>query len=224
MNTISNHPKVYIRPSPSKGILGGLSPSTAASLSLLEAASYNFIFIESVGVGQSESEISQVVDMMILLLNPGAGDGLQGLKKGVLETADMILITKNDGDLQKSALNAAGDYVSVLNFFQKKKHGWGIPPVVLISSFTNYGVESVYEHIKNFYKIMTDNGQLISKRQCQRKYWFWIHVQEEILCRIKEQEGLRQKVETIEKDIESGTISPRTAAWELLKRWSIVSK
>lgn len=216
MMDLSRHPRAFVRPSPSKGVLGGLSSYTNDVVSLCEAAGYELVLVETVGLGQSEVDVSQAVDMLVLIVSPGGGDGLQGAKKGILEVADMLVVNKADGQLLSAARITAADYKGATHFFKSRMEGWETPPVLLASAETKDGLESVWKEICRYREIAIRNNVLRSKRSEQSKFWMWKHVQELITNKIKSDEETRTAAEELDTALEQGSIAPRAAATKLL--------
>lgn len=215
MTDLSRHPKAFVRPSPSKGVLGGLSSYTNDVVTLCEAAGYDLVFVETVGLGQSEVDISQVVDMLILIVPPGGGDGLQGVKKGILELADMIIVNKADGSLLPAARFTAADYKGATQFFRTRIEGWKTPPVLLASAETGEGIPEVWNTICRYRDIVTKSGDLQIRQTLQARYWLWKHVQELMMNRIRSDENIRIVANEVEDDLDRGLIAPRAAASKL---------
>jgi len=216
MMDLSRHPRAFVRPSPSKGVLGGLSSYTNDVVSLCEAAGYELVLVETVGLGQSEVDVSQAVDMLVLIVSPGGGDGLQGAKKGILEVADMLVVNKADGKLLSAARITAADYKGATQFFKSRMEGWETPPVLLASAETKDGLEAVWKEICRYREIAIRNNVLRSKRSEQNRYWMWKYVQELITNKIKSDEEMRTTAEELETALEQGSIAPRAAATKLL--------
>lgn len=216
MMELSRHPRAFVRPSPSKGILGGLASYTNDVVTLCGAAGYDLVFVETVGSGQSEIDINQAVDMLVLIVSPGSGDGLQGVKKGILEVADLIVVNKADGPLLPAARTTAADYKGATHFFKSRMEGWETPPVLLVSAETGYGLEALWGEICRYREVVTNNGYIQKKRAQQARYWMWKHVQELITAQIKSDEHIRDLALDLEKSLDEGSIAPRAAAGELI--------
>jgi len=216
MMELSRHPRAFVRPSPSKGVLGGLSSYTNDVVSLCEAAGYELVLVETVGLGQSEVDVSQAVDMLVLIVSPGGGDGLQGAKKGILEVADMLVVNKADGPLLSAARVTAADYKGATHFFKSRMEGWETPPVLLASAETKDGLEAVWKEICRYRKIAIHNNVLRQKRSEQAHFWMWKYVQELITNKMKSDEKMRTTAEELETALVQGSIAPRAAATKLL--------
>ena len=190
-------------------------------MSLCQVAGYDFVIVETVGLGQSEIEVKESVDMLMLMVPPGGGDDLQGIKKGIVEVSDIILVTKADGTLLPAAKNTAADYRGALRSMPRQQHsvrmeGWDTPPVRLLSSHDEHGLDDVWEDICRFRQLMTVSGQLQRKREKQQTYWLWKNITETILDRTRKDEALREKANILQQALGAGTTTPRVAAWELL--------
>jgi LAO/AO transport system kinase len=170
MYRLTQHPDAYVRPTPSSSKLGGIAPVTRESILLCEAAGYDTIFIETVGVGQSETHLKDIVDIFCLLLLPGAGDDLQGIKKGIVEISDLFIINKADGDRQKLAKESKRFYENALHLQKASKTGW-TKKVLICSGLEGIGLAEVWEKIQDFKKIGIDNGNFASKRNLQNELW-----------------------------------------------------
>jgi LAO/AO transport system kinase len=219
MPFLSTHPSAFVRPSPSRLTLGGLSQYTSDVIQLCTAAGFDMVIVETVGLGQSEVEVDQAVDMLTLLVPPAGGDELQGSKKGIVECADMIVINKADGDLLVTARHTASDYSSALKWQGTGKDDirgkWKVP-VVLSSAKENVGVDKVFSKIAEFRDTMISNGGLPEKRRRQGHYWMWKGVQEMIEKKTKEDDEMRIKADELDIALVEARITPRNAARQLM--------
>ena len=172
MSKLANDPAAFIRPSPSAGTLGGVARTTRETMVILEAAGYDVVIVETVGVGQSEIEIASMVDTFLALLLPGAGDELQGIKKGVLELADLIAVNKADGDNLPRARNSVNDYTMALRLTRPTSQNWK-PEVTMVSGLTGEGLADLWVTITNHRQAMTESGDWEKKRSEQRLSWMW---------------------------------------------------
>ena len=170
MQSLSTHPKAFVRPTASANKLGGVAQATKESIALCEAAGYDIILIESVGVGQSETELADLVDMYLLLLLPGGGDGVQGIKRGIVELADMMIVNKFDGNRKMLARQSKKDFAQSIALFHHDLQGWKVP-VELCSSIDDDGFDTILEQIKRFSQISKENGFFYSKRRQQDQKW-----------------------------------------------------
>lgn len=210
MENLSRHPAAYIRPSPSRGTPGGVARKTRETIILCEAAGFDRIIVETVGVGQGEIVVHSMVDFFLLLILPGSGDELQGIKRGIMEMADGILITKSDGENIKKSRIARADIQRALHYFPVNENGW-IPPVILTSSITRTGFDEIHGMLENFESYMKTNlhpqtGKSLfeHRRSVQSLYWFEQSLMEKIktaLFRIIEEEYENLKEKVIENKI-----------------------
>lgn len=212
MNELAIDPLAFIRPSPSGETLGGVAKRTRESLLLCEAFGFDYVLIETVGVGQSETTVAQMVDIFVMLLQPGAGDDLQGIKRGILEIVDMVVVTKDDGDNQKIILKAKHDYEKALNIL---RHDGRIPPVLSCSSLTKSGFTEIQTVIEKYF---IDQGQVIyQKRDKQGLDWMWQLVldglKERFLSKVNAED-----LKLIESEVRSHSLTPPQAAEVLLKK------
>ena len=198
-------------------MLGGVSTNTNDVITLCQAAGYDLVLVETVGIGQSEVSVSQVVDMLVLVVGPGGGDGLQGVKKGIMEVADLLIVNKADGALLPVATSTAADYKGATCFLKSRLEGWEAPPVLLASAKTNLGFKEVWEVICEFRQIMTENGELKRRKAEQARYWMWRHLQDLISMQVQSDNQIASKADYLEKALDQGLVSPRVAASDLLK-------
>ncbi|MGC6428684.1 MAG: methylmalonyl Co-A mutase-associated GTPase MeaB [Flavobacteriales bacterium] len=212
MNQLSIDELAFIRPSPTAGSLGGVAKKTRETIILCEAAGYEIILIETVGVGQSETLVHSMVDFFLLLMLSGAGDELQGIKRGIMEMADAILINKADGDNFLKAKKAKQQYKSALHLFPPTQSGW-IPKVELCSAIENKNIDYAWETIENHKSFMIKRGLFENKRKEQNLYWFHQMVKDKLLSKFytENSESLKQ----IEKELEKGKITPSIAMEKL---------
>ena len=218
MSQLSQHDSAYIRPSPTSGTLGGVARRTREAMLLCEAAGYDVILVETVGVGQSEYEVSQMVDMFILLLLPGSGDELQGIKKGIVEMADLIVVNKADGDQKLQASRVRGDYAAALRMLHPTSTHWQ-PTALTCSALENEGIDQVWKTVESFAKTMTACNALQENRELQAKAWMWKEIRETVLSRFMSQPDIATKIDAMEKSVSRAELSPTAAAQALLKQW-----
>ncbi|KAL7460599.1 hypothetical protein ACHAXS_001044 [Conticribra weissflogii] len=219
MSNLSHHPRAYVRPSPSTGTLGGLGSYTHDAVSLCEMAGYDLTIVETVGVGQSEVELAECVDMFLLLLAPGGGDELQGSKKGIVEVADVLVVNKADGEYEKVARKTASEYKKAMGLLRKPVGWWA---VLLISAKTGYGIEELWQTISKYRQFANSSGYVIEKRKKQNRYWMWKYLRERVLETARKDPRVKSRAENIEKCLDGGLMAPRVAAGELWK--SIVNQ
>ena len=218
MESLVRQEEVFIRPSAAGGTLGGVTKRTRETLLLCEAAGFNLILVETVGIGQSETAVAQMTDMFILLLLPGGGDDLQGIKRGVTELADLILINKSDGSLAKLAQNTAAEYQNALQFLQPRTEGWSVL-VKTCSAMENRGVEEVWETIENYRDVMNRDDRLRHRRGQQAKSWFWDEVSELLVTKLKRHPKIKSHLRRLEQDVLTQKIPPTVAAEELADKF-----
>ncbi|MCK5425621.1 MAG: methylmalonyl Co-A mutase-associated GTPase MeaB [Emcibacter sp.] len=214
MELLSKDPQAFIRPSPSGGTLGGVARRTREAMLLCEAAGYDVVLIETVGVGQSEIAVSEMVDMFLLMLSPGGGDELQGIKRGIMELADLVIVNKADGDLKKAATRAAGDYKSALHLIRPKTPCW-TASVVLASALKGEGLEQIWEKIQAFEFTMKDSGELDKMRAEQAKAWMWSEIHDQMMDAF--QANYPERLEQVECAVGEGKTPATAAARGLLK-------
>jgi LAO/AO transport system kinase len=204
----------YIRPSPSSGTLGGVAAKTREAMLLCEAAGFDVILVETVGIGQSETAVADMTDFFLALMLPGAGDELQGIKKGLVELADMIAINKADGDNVKRAQIAAADYRSALHILSPRSQHWQ-PPVITYSALTGAGMAELWKEILDHRTAMTASGEFAARRREQQIKWMWSMLEQRMLARLRTDAGTRAKVKKIEADVADGRVTPSLAAEQI---------
>lgn len=211
MNNLATHPNAFIRPSATSGSLGGVARKTRETILLCEAAGYDIILVETVGVGQSETEVHSMTDFFLLLMLAGAGDELQGIKRGIMEMADSILITKTDGKNVRMANLARAEYKNALHLFPANPNEW-IPKVETVSSEENRGIDKIWEIISQFDNLVTTNGWKEKNRQTQQIYWMNESVKDQLLSDFNRTEGIQTKTEEISNLLREGKITSYQAA------------
>jgi LAO/AO transport system kinase len=215
MTHLAVHPRAFVRPTPSAGHLGGLAAATDQVIRLYGAAGYDLTLIETVGLGQSEVEVAESVDLTILLVPPAGGDGLQGVKKGILEIADVVVVTKADDDLMPAAQRTAADYQGALQFVGCR--GERPPPVLLASSRTGSGLEKLWETVWELRNQRQSSGVLEERRRQQRHYWMWKSLQMLVELKTRSDPALAAVADELKIELDRGHLSPRLAATELLR-------
>lgn len=215
METLVNNPNAYVRPTPSKGSLGGVARKTRETIILCEAAGFDVIIIETVGVGQSETAVHSMTDFFLLLMLAGAGDELQGIKRGIMEMADSIVITKADGDNKLPAKLAWSQYQNALHLFPPNQNEW-IPRVETSSSIENKGIDTVWKIIEEFQRLTISNGSFVNKRKKQASFWMYETINEELKENFYKEKTTQEKLIDLEKRVQNGTLSPFKAAHLLL--------
>ncbi|KAM9263575.1 methylmalonic aciduria type A protein, mitochondrial isoform 2-T3 [Cariama cristata] len=216
MTELSRDVNAYIRPSPTRGTLGGVTRTTNEAILLCEGGGYNVVLVETVGVGQSEFAVADMVDMFILLLPPAGGDELQGIKRGIIEMADLVAINKADGDLVVPARRIQAEYVSAMKLLRKRSKVWR-PKVMRISAKTGEGISDMWDKMTEFRDLMLTSGELIAKRRKQQKVWMWNLIQENMLDHFRSHLAVKDKIPLLEEKVLSGVLSPGLAADLLLK-------
>jgi GTPase len=211
MARLSASDRAYIRPSPSSGTLGGVAAKTREAMLLCEAAGFDVILVETVGIGQSETAVCDMTDFFLALMLPGAGDELQGIKKGLVELADMIAINKADGDNIKRANHAAADYRSALHILSPRSEHWQ-PPVVTYSALTGKGIGELWQKILDHRTAMTASGDFAARRREQQVKWMWSILEQRMMARLRTDASLRARVKKIEADVADGRVAPALAA------------
>jgi len=206
----------YIRPSPSSGTLGGVAAKTREAMLLCEAAGFDVILVETVGIGQSETVVADMTDFFLALMLPGAGDELQGIKKGLVEIADMVAINKADGDNLKRAQHAAADYRSALHILSPRSEHWQ-PPVVTYSALTGAGIAELWQKILDHRAAMNASGDFAARRRDQQVKWMWSMLEQRMLARLRADASTRTKMKRIENDVADGRLTPAVAAEQILE-------
>lgn len=217
MTRLSADPHAFIRPSPSAGSLGGVARRTREVALVCEAAGYDVILVETVGVGQSEVAVSSMVDFFLVLMLAGAGDELQGIKKGILEMADALAVNKADGDNVAPAQRAAAEYRGALRLFRAHDENW-TPRVVTVSAIEGTGISDLWGLIEEHHETLNANGALGKKRRLQLASWFSQLLDEGLRRAILGREDIAQAIVHLRSDIDHGRITPTEAARRLLRR------
>ena len=215
MAKLSAAPEAFIRPSPSGGSLGGVARRTREAMLVCEAAGYDVVIVETVGVGQSEVAVNAMVDFFLVLMLAGAGDELQGIKKGILEIADALAINKADGENVTLAQQAASQYIAALNLFRHTSPTWD-PPVVTLSAIEARGMDTIWGIIQDHRTKLGATGELVAKRREQQRVWFWTVVEEGIKSRFLGRQDVRELLSALETAVVEGRTSPTTAARRVL--------
>lgn len=214
MPQLAQDPKAFIRPSPSSGTLGGVTKKTRETMALCEAAGFDVVLIETVGVGQSETAVADLVDLFCLLLPPAGGDELQGIKKGVVELADVAVVNKADGSLKQAASRAAAEYQSALRMLRPAAAGW-IPPVLQVSALEGRGFEKVWKAMADCRAALGAEG-LKAKRAGQAKAWFWRELQEGLVEAFRRAPAVAEALPGLEAEVAAGRMTAARAAETLL--------
>lgn len=215
MENLARNPGAYVRPSPSSGSLGGVARRTRETIMAVEAAGFDVVLVETVGVGQSEYAVADLVDMFVLLVAPGGGDDLQGIKKGIVEMADLLVVTKNDGDLQKAASRAYQDYTAALRMLRGGDEVWR-PEVLRCSAHTGDGISDVWARMEAYRDAVRKAGVIERKRAEQATSWMWDEVTSTLLSEVRKKGGLGEKMESA---VRFGKRTPTDAAREILAKF-----
>lgn len=215
MEELSRDERAFIRPSPSGCTLGGVARRTREAMLVCEAAGFDVIVVETVGVGQSETAVAEMVDMFLLLLVPGGGDELQGIKKGIVELADAIIVNKADGDLAAAAQRAARDYRNALHLLAPATEGWTVP-VLTCSALERQGVADVWQNVTRFHALMGEKGILADRRAAQAHAWMWSEISETLMQTLKDDPRLARLLPDLEQDVINGRSAPGFAARKLI--------
>lgn len=216
MEDLSRDIRAFIRPSPSGCTLGGVARRTREAMLVCEAAGFDVVVVETVGVGQSETAVADMVDMFLLLLVPGGGDELQGIKKGIVELADAVVVNKADGDLAVAAKRAARDYTNALHLLTPANAAWTVP-VLTVSALERAGVGDVWATIGKFKQAMESVGRFAERRAEQAHAWMWSEISETLLQTLKEDAGVARLLPTLEAQVTQGRMAPGAAARQLVQ-------
>lgn len=216
MEKLARDAKAFIRPSPAGGTLGGVARRTREAMLLAEAAGFDVVLVETVGVGQSETAVAEMVDLFVLLVSPGGGDDLQGIKRGVMELADLLLVTKADGDLLKAANRAAADYHAALHLMRPKYPDLA-PQVLKVSSLEERGIAEAWAAMQRAHRALALAGHLKRLRQDQLRRWFWSEVQALLAEEIAHDRRVSAEAARLEAGVLAGTALPDAAARALIR-------
>jgi len=219
MEDLARRPQAFIRPSPSGGSLGGVAGRTRETVLICEAAGFGVIVVETVGVGQSEAAVASMVDFFAVLLQPGAGDELQGMKKGVLELADALVVNKADGEQRGAAQRAQQEYRHALELFRPATPDW-TPPVLLASARTGEGIAEFWEQIMEQRRCLEASGAAARRRREQDRAWMWSLVEEGLRRRFRSDPGVRRAIPCLEREVAERKTTPAAAARALLEAFS----
>ena len=214
MARLSCDPQAFIRPSPAGGTLGGVAAKTRETMLICEAAGYDVVLVETIGTGQSETAVADMTDFFLVLMLPGAGDELQGLKKGVVELADMIAVNKADGDNVARANAAAAEYRAALHILSPRSPNWS-PPVVTYSALTGDGIAELWTTILQHREQTGASGEFAARRREQQVKWMWAMLEDRLHARLKSDTAVRGKLPRIEAAVAEGKMSPAVAVDEI---------
>ncbi len=215
MERLAQDERAYIRPSPSGGSLGGVAQRTREAMLLCEAAGFDVVLVETVGIGQSEVSVASMVDFFLVLLQPGAGDALQGIKRGVLELADILVVNKADGDQKAAALRTQAAYLQAVGLLRSR--AGGAPRVLAVSAATGDGIQEVWEAVRAHRAAQEASGQFQLRRREQARSWMWSLVEEGLREAFGAHPAVAARIEALEADVEALRITPAAAARSLLE-------
>ncbi|MBT3797328.1 MAG: methylmalonyl Co-A mutase-associated GTPase MeaB [Porticoccaceae bacterium] len=218
METLAFAEKAFVRPSPAGKTLGGVTRRTRESMLICEAAGFDVILVETVGVGQSETAVADMADMFLLLLSPSGGDELQGIKRGIMELADLVLVNKADGDQSAAAAQTQSDYRSAIHFMKSRFDHWQ-PPVMTCSALKNQGIEDVWDKVTEFSLALSAKGQLAKLRAQQSKAWMWSETAESLIADLKADPNVKNLVPDLEAAVLEGTLPATIAAQRLVESY-----
>ena len=216
MAQLASDPNAFVRPSPSSGTLGGVAAKTRETMLVCEAAGFDVVMVETVGIGQSETAVADMTDFFLVLMLPGAGDELQGLKKGIVELADMIAVNKADGDNIDRAKLAAAEYRAALNILTPHSAAWS-PPVVTYSALRGDGVAELWTQVLAHKQKMTASDELTTRRREQQVKWMWTMLEERLTARLRNDAAVRTKLRQAEAAVAAGKLAPTLAVEEIAK-------
>jgi len=222
MSRLAQDPRAFIRPSPTSGTLGGVTRKTRETMALCEAAGFNVIVVETVGVGQSEVAVADMVDFFLVLLLAGGGDTLQGIKKGIIEIADMIAINKADGDNVVRAERAAAEYRAALQILTPQSATWS-PPVLTVSGRDNGGLDTLWAKIADHRQKMTATGEFALRRQRQAVAWMQDMLNDRVMMSLKANPRVAQRLPALEEEVRAGRLVPTLAVDEILEMIGIAA-
>lgn len=221
MDRLSRDPNAFIRPSPSQSHLGGVARRTREVVSLCEAAGFDVVLIETVGVGQSETVVAEMSDIFVLLLAPAGGDELQGVKRGIMEMADLILVNKADGDLKQAAMRTCADYSGALRLLRKRPQDpKGFPKAMTVSALEEDGLHTAWREMTELVEWRRDHGFFEGRRAEQARYWFGQEVRQALLTRLESAEA-RAEMARLGEEVAAERITPVAAAEQLFKTLGI---
>jgi LAO/AO transport system kinase len=216
MPQLASHPDAYIRPSPTSGTLGGVAKATRETIVLLEAAGFDVILVETVGVGQSEVAVANMVDTFVFLTLARTGDQLQGIKKGVLELADIVVVNKADGEHLGEARSAARELSGAIRLIYPRETLWR-PPVLTMSALEGTGLEELWETVERHRQVLSEAGEFEARRRAQQVDWTWQMVRDTVLDRVLSNPAVRKVRAEVERQVLAGELTPAMAAQQILK-------
>ncbi len=215
MTELARDPNAFIRPSPSGGTLGGVARRTRETMTVCEAAGYDVVLVETVGVGQSEVMVAGMVDFFVVLVLPGSGDELQGIKRGILELADLLVVTKADGDAQAAALRTCQQHAGALRLLPPKLAAW-TPEALTCSALSGEGVDAIWASATSFRDVLRSAGHWDARRREQRVRWMWRALEDNLIDALRRDAVVQARLQALEPDVRAGTRTPDEAAALLL--------
>ncbi|OYQ35318.1 methylmalonyl Co-A mutase-associated GTPase MeaB [Niveispirillum lacus] len=215
MELLSRETRAFIRPSPAGSTLGGVARRTREAMLLVEAAGFDVVIVETVGVGQSETAVADMVDLFLLLLPPAGGDELQGIKKGIVELADMIVVNKADGDLTNAARHAEAEYRHALALLRPANRNWPVP-VLSCSALNKVGIDGIWDRINEYRRLLGHDGSIDRRRADQARAWMWNEIRENLIAAFQGDHAVRTELSALEQATAAGTVTPGAAARRLL--------
>ncbi len=215
MERLARREEAYIRPSPSSGSLGGVAHRTREAMLVCEAAGHDVVLVETVGIGQSEVAVASMVDFFCVLLQPGAGDALQGIKKGVLELADALVVTKADGDQKAIAERTRGEHTQALELLRPASPHWR-PRVLSVSALAGDGIDAVWQAVLDHRRVLTEHGELEGRREGQARAWMWALVEEGLQDAFRAHPEVARRLPSLEREVAERRTTPAAAARALL--------
>ncbi|SVC15507.1 uncharacterized protein METZ01_LOCUS268361 [marine metagenome] len=215
MEQLAKRPEAFIRPSPSGTTLGGVTRHTRETMLVAEAAGFDVLLVETVGVGQSETAVADMTDMFILMLLPGGGDELQGIKRGIVELADLILVNKADGDMKPAAERSVTDYRNALEFLHPRNAHWQVS-VESYSALEESGIVEIWDIVQRYQTTLSETGEIEHNRANQAKAWMWSEIKDELVDNMKSDPDVKGRVKQLEKKVTDGKLSPTVAAQQLI--------
>jgi LAO/AO transport system kinase len=215
MGDLTRSDSAFVRPSPTAGTLGGVARRTREAMLLCEAAGFDVVMVETVGVGQSEVAVAGMVDLFAVVVAPGAGDELQGIKRGIIELADIVVVNKHDGELAPAAKTTATDYGSALRLVRSKTSAW-TPRVVLVSALEGTGIDELWATVEEFRAALDATGELDRRRAEQAREWMWSEVSETLMDSLRHNERVSRLADRLEAAVTAGELPPAAAARQIL--------
>jgi len=219
MPALAREQGAFIRPSPAGDTLGGVARHTRECIVVCEAGGFDVVIVETVGVGQSETAVADMTDMFVLLLLPGAGDELQGIKRGIIELADLVLVNKADGELEAHAQRTAAEYANALRLIRPRSSHWEVP-VRRCSALTGTGVPEAWSLVEKYRTSIGDSGELAARRAEQVRSWLWDEVSAELIDALKANAEVRKRLPEVEQLVTEGTLTPAAAARSLVETFA----